>query len=110
MRDSWYRKVLNIQLFILDAGLHDLGFVGAKFTWCIAYLVRIWERLDRTMYTSGWLDLFSGIIMWHLTRVVSDYCPLLLNMRESDFNVPNHLDLNVCDSISLIHLRLCRIA
>lgn len=41
--------------FIIEAELYDLGFTRLAFTWCNEQQgsARIWERLDRTMYTVG---------------------------------------------------------
>lgn len=77
------QKARDFKYFIMEAGLGNLGFIGAKFTWCNEQhgLMRIWERLDRTTYTSSWLELFQSRIVHHLAHVTLDH-PLLLNIEE----------------------------
>lgn len=62
--------------------MHDLGFLGSKFTW--SNLCRnnktIRERLDRFAANSEWLELFPESFVRHLPRTHSDHCLLLLTL------------------------------
>lgn len=67
--------------FIDSAGLLDLGFSGAQFTWCNNRQgsARVWERLDRALANSSWLQLFPSASVTHLSRIASDHCPILIS-------------------------------
>ncbi|CAL2255075.1 unnamed protein product [Prunus armeniaca] len=59
--------------------LVDLGFSGAKFTWCNKRNAKgiIWKRLDRGLCSIDWRLLFPEAHLMHLPRVNSDHCPIL---------------------------------
>lgn len=59
--------VLNLPNLISGIVLHDFGS-------------------DLTNISSS--SIYFGVVMWHLTRISYDYCLLLLNTREGDFNEP----------------------
>ncbi|KAK4426021.1 hypothetical protein Salat_1370600 [Sesamum alatum] len=42
---------------IFDCGLMDIGFEGSQFTWTDK---RIWQRLDRILFSMEWLDQFHS--------------------------------------------------
>ena len=60
------RKVAShVQTFrdVLDeCGLMDLGFLGSRYTWFkkCARDVYVWERLDRGVATTDWLDKYPA--------------------------------------------------
>ena len=60
----------------------DLGYANPKFTWLyqIAAGDQIRERLDRSLATNGWTDLFLEAKLFHLTSSASDHSPLSLHM------------------------------
>ncbi|XP_073149021.1 uncharacterized protein [Henckelia pumila] len=62
--------------FVLDSALVDAGFEGSSFTWTNK---SIWKRLDRVFVSVDWGDHFNSIRVEHLSRTVSDHCPLLLS-------------------------------
>ncbi|KAL0283420.1 UNVERIFIED_CONTAM: hypothetical protein Sradi_7230400 [Sesamum radiatum] len=62
---------------LLDCGLQDAGFEGAQFTWSRS---RLWQRLDRFLFSHTWTHAFPLSRVQHLTRNVSDHCPLLLSV------------------------------
>ncbi|KAL0328995.1 UNVERIFIED_CONTAM: hypothetical protein Sradi_4886200 [Sesamum radiatum] len=62
---------------LLDCGLQDTGFEGAQFTWSRN---RLWQRLDRYLISHTWNRVFPSSRVQHLTRNVSDHCPLLLSI------------------------------
>ncbi|KAL0316455.1 UNVERIFIED_CONTAM: hypothetical protein Sradi_5523700 [Sesamum radiatum] len=57
---------------MLDCGLQDAGFEGTQFTWSRN---RLWQRLDRFIYSHIWNQEFPFTRIQHLTRNVSDHCP-----------------------------------
>lgn len=48
---------------IFDSGLIDVDFEGAPFTWTNN---RLWQRLDRALFLSEWIDSFSDTKVHHL--------------------------------------------
>lgn len=68
---------------INGCGLQDVGFVGPKFTWLYQREdgVQIWERLDRALATTKWLNLFPLAKLYHLTSLASDHSPLSLHLE-----------------------------
>ncbi|XP_073122746.1 uncharacterized protein [Henckelia pumila] len=62
--------------FVLESALVDAGFEGSLFTWTNK---SIWKRLDRVFVSVDWGDHFNSIRVEHLSRTVSDHCPLLVS-------------------------------
>ncbi|KAI3452547.1 hypothetical protein Pfo_009211 [Paulownia fortunei] len=65
---------------ITDCGLIDAGFEGQCFTWTNK---RVWERLDRILYSDAWLHAFESTKVTHLPRTWSDHAPLLTSVNFS---------------------------
>ncbi|KAL0433842.1 UNVERIFIED_CONTAM: hypothetical protein Slati_2718500 [Sesamum latifolium] len=63
---------------MMDCGLQDAGFEGAQFTWSRN---RLWQRLDRFLFSHTWNKAFPLSRIQHLTRNVSDHCPLLFSVE-----------------------------
>ncbi|GKU94254.1 hypothetical protein SLEP1_g7776 [Rubroshorea leprosula] len=65
--------------------LMDLGFNGPKFTWVnkrsANQLIR--ERLDRAWGNPSWRVKFPEATVFHLPRLSSDHCPILLSLQPS---------------------------
>ncbi|KAL4385826.1 hypothetical protein GQ457_15G003020 [Hibiscus cannabinus] len=61
--------------FLQRAGLNDLGFHGARYTWKRGTLH---QRLDRCLGSDAWWWLWPQSHVLHLNRVGSDHRPLLL--------------------------------
>ncbi|KAL8477753.1 hypothetical protein ACS0TY_029888 [Phlomoides rotata] len=61
--------------------LFDLGFVSNKFTWSNkqAGVGNIQERLDRGLVNFHWMTKFPHVVVKHLTRLISDHCPILVD-------------------------------
>ena len=67
----------QMQLFCdaIDAcGFVDLRYLGSRFTWSKYYTTSqsIWERLDRALCKTDWLNHFAGTKVIHLTCTTSD--------------------------------------
>ncbi|XP_028089245.1 uncharacterized protein LOC114289680 [Camellia sinensis] len=64
-------------------GLMDLGFSGPCFTWTnlrqASGIIR--ERLDRALCNNDWHLLHPDTTIFHLPRIHSDHCPILLNLN-----------------------------
>ncbi|XP_028553144.1 uncharacterized protein LOC110105396 [Dendrobium catenatum] len=75
--------------FISNNDLHEIGFIGPRFTWCNNKSggARILERLDRCFLNSSSLNYFSQLTVRHLARIASDHSPLVLNL--CNFNSTN---------------------
>ena len=67
---------------INHCGFRDVGFIGPKFTWLYqrANGVQICERLDGTLASPNWLDLFPTAKLHHLSSSASDHSPLSLHL------------------------------
>ena len=71
----------------IDAcGFVDLGYSGSRFTWSKHYTssYSIWERLDRALCTTDWLNHFVGTKVVHLTCTTSDHSPLWIALSGID--------------------------
>ncbi|PKU66269.1 integrator complex subunit 11 [Dendrobium catenatum] len=67
--------------------LHDVGFVGQKYTWCNNKSGgdRILERLDRCFLNSIAINKINNAVVRHLARVASDHCPIVLKILDNQF-------------------------
>ncbi|XP_023917793.1 uncharacterized protein LOC112029335 [Quercus suber] len=73
-----FRDCLNV------CGLHDLGFVGSRYTWCNGRIgdQRTLIRLDRVVANEGWLAKFPEVQVHHILMAASDHCLLALFVRK----------------------------
>ncbi|XP_028556656.1 uncharacterized protein LOC114581196 [Dendrobium catenatum] len=90
----WYSYSVVAQemaAFIVDNDLHDLGFIGPRFTWTNnkAKNSKIWVRLDRVLMNSEGLRLAPLATIKHLLRLSSDHCPMLLNLMFTSLRIGN---------------------
>ena len=71
---------------MFELGAVDLGFSGAKFTWCNKRWGKgcIKERLDRGVTNSMWCTSFPRASVSHLGAVNFDHCPLFIDTNPSD--------------------------
>ncbi|KAK3231896.1 hypothetical protein Dsin_003777 [Dipteronia sinensis] len=69
--------------------LVDLGFIGSKFTWMTKRGIgeAIWEWLDRAFCFMDWRLQYAEGFVRHLPRVVSDHCPVLIQLHSN--HIPN---------------------
>ncbi|XP_020684612.1 uncharacterized protein LOC110101163 [Dendrobium catenatum] len=74
--------------FMVDNDLHDLGFLGLRYTWSKNKngSSKIWVRLDRVLMNSEGLRLAPLVTVKHLIRIASGHCPLLLNFTPITHN------------------------
>ena len=93
-REKFGGRVINrkrVDLFVdtmRRCNLIDLGYHGPRFTWSNKRRHNpILERLDRGWANDAWITAFPNANLWHLPRVTSDHCPILLNL---DNPTPNH--------------------
>ncbi|KAI3463157.1 hypothetical protein Pfo_019820 [Paulownia fortunei] len=71
---------------ITYCGLIDAGYEGQYFTWTNK---RVWERLDRILYSDAWLHTFQSTKVTHLPRTWSDHAPLLTTVSFSSVKPPS---------------------
>jgi hypothetical protein len=64
-----------------DCNLCDLGYVGARFTWCNNHEDASFtkERLDRAVATPSWCAKFGEVDVFILAAQNSDHCPLFVH-------------------------------
>uniref|UniRef100_A0A803Q138 CCHC-type domain-containing protein n=1 Tax=Cannabis sativa TaxID=3483 RepID=A0A803Q138_CANSA len=59
--------------------LREVEFEGNLYTWCNGRQNNlVFERLDCACGNSDWFDMFPDAKVFHLERINSDHCPLLL--------------------------------
>ncbi|XP_030478213.1 uncharacterized protein LOC115695276 [Cannabis sativa] len=76
-----FRKALD------DCYLREVEFEGNLFTWCNGRQDNlIFERLDRACGNSDWFDMFPAAKVFHLERINSDHCPLLLTCAQQQLD------------------------
>ncbi|KAL0446010.1 UNVERIFIED_CONTAM: hypothetical protein Slati_1728900, partial [Sesamum latifolium] len=72
----------DFRAVLADTNLHDLGYVGPKYTWCnnheYPHTVRC--RLDRGLADARWRSLFPSAQVSHLSSTYSDHYPLLVEL------------------------------
>jgi hypothetical protein len=75
---------------MFDLGVVDLGFVGAKFTWCNNRWGKgcIRERLDRGIANPSWRVAFPRATVLHLGAIQFDHCPILIDTNPVDVHAP----------------------
>ncbi|XP_073353800.1 uncharacterized protein [Aegilops tauschii subsp. strangulata] len=82
------RPIQYMQAFqqvIEDCEMHDLGFIGDKFTW---HRGRIKERLDRGLVNDTWSVLFPHAALQNMEYNHSDHRPLVVDTEYYAQTVP----------------------
>ncbi|MQL69059.1 hypothetical protein Taro_001347 [Colocasia esculenta] len=75
-----FNQARNFINAITNNGLLDLGFEGPAFTWTNKrkFDAIIKECLDGAFATASWRLAFPSTVVFHLPRLLSDHCPILL--------------------------------
>lgn len=81
-----------------ECGFKDLGYIGAKFTWCNGRreCFTVWERLDRAVATMDWLSKFPATRVVHFECGSSDHKQIIIMPLGIPRKVKNHGNLNIC--------------
>nr|XP_027099065.1 uncharacterized protein LOC113718354 [Coffea arabica] len=76
--------------FMEEAGIFDVGFSGASFTWSNNRRgrARVSKRLDRFLVNGACLDFSDVISVLHLARHPSDHAPLKISFENRSENKP----------------------
>ena len=84
-------RAMVFQQCLNSCNLLDLGFQGPKFTWVNErdFLALIQERIDHCFANSSWRTLFPEASIYHLTKLHSNHCPVLLSLNSSNGNHTN---------------------
>ncbi|XP_050259852.1 uncharacterized protein LOC126704907 [Quercus robur] len=67
--------------FISEQILIDLPLVGGSFTWSNSREVASRSRLDRFLVSTDWEEKFPSVCQRHLSRLLLDHFPILLEGR-----------------------------
>ncbi|XP_020594511.1 uncharacterized protein LOC110034571 [Phalaenopsis equestris] len=67
--------------FLAEAELFDLGYQGPDFTWRRGSM---WERLDRILGNSKWVQAFPFTVISHLAMAGSDHRSLLCTIQNAE--------------------------
>ncbi|XP_020705885.2 uncharacterized protein LOC110116580 [Dendrobium catenatum] len=81
-RFKYTQGVQDFNNFISSCDLHELKFIGPRYTWCNKKTggARIMERLDKCFLNSAALLSIINLVVKHLPRIASDLCPILVNL------------------------------
>lgn len=89
-------------------GFKDLGFSGLPYTWdnrqeggC-----NIKVRLDRGLATSGFIDRFRDIKVWHVQTTESDHCCVMVECVEEGSRGARRFQYETCGEGMLHIMRL----
>ena len=82
------QAMYQFSYYISKQGLIDPPLEGVNFTWSNSREVMSRSRLGRFLFTANWEDKFPSICLRRMSRLLSDYFPILLEG-------------------GLIHLRIC---
>ena len=76
-----FMQIKNFRDVLDECGLVDLGFMGSKFTWFknIANGILVWERLDRDVGNSDWLEIYPATRVVTLECGTSDHKPIVIH-------------------------------
>ncbi|KAF7820595.1 reverse transcriptase [Senna tora] len=102
------RRFFNLQSFLFDCELIDMGFKGVRFTWSNGQLDwrHVKERLDRAVCNFSFRSKFQKAQVIHLDRVGSDHCPLLLCLEYCETRTPRSFkfEMNWCEHPGLLEV------
>ncbi|KAL0925310.1 hypothetical protein M5K25_003631 [Dendrobium thyrsiflorum] len=69
---------------IMECSLFDVGFSGNTFTWNRGCM---WQRLDRILFNSNWVNSLYNTAIEHLSNTLSDHSPLLMSFQDCQSQV-----------------------
>lgn len=87
------RQMRGFQDVVMQCGYADLGYIGLPFTWDNRQSEgrNVKVRLDRALATSGLIDLFDEVRVWHVQMTESDHCMLVIEcVKQHDNRKKNH--------------------
>lgn len=104
-------KMATFNNFLNKSNLVDLGFSGPLFTWTNnrEFGCTIRTRIDRCHANPRWISLFPNSKVFHLPRIHSDHCPILLKTIPSNAPKENIFVLNLFGCITMTSLTLSKI-
>ncbi|XP_020684934.2 uncharacterized protein LOC110101395 [Dendrobium catenatum] len=81
---------MEMKAFMNNNDLHDVGTIGAKFTWCNNKKgsARILEKLDICLLNSKALELIFIPSVRHLEGIASVHCPIVLKLFNQHVQKP----------------------
>ncbi|KAL0453608.1 UNVERIFIED_CONTAM: hypothetical protein Slati_1338900 [Sesamum latifolium] len=81
---SW-RQMSEFHKTLKDCFLHDIGYIGDKFTWSNKreWPHTVYARLDRGCASANWSQRFPHAGVTHLPALGFDHSPLILNTEQS---------------------------
>lgn len=74
---SLTRRFTGLKKWVERSAVIDMGFQGPAYTWTNN---TVKERIDRCFCDSDWRLLFAEAKVFHLARMSSDHCPLLIKL------------------------------
>lgn len=74
--------------------LKEIYLNGRRYTWSNERARATLEKIDRVFTTNCWEDLYPSCFLTALSSVVSDHCPLLLDLH-ADFHFGKRLSLRL---------------
>lgn len=91
------RKMFLFNQFLNRGNLIDLGFKGPKYTWtnCRENNRLIKTRIERFHANPDWISMYPNSKVFHLPRVRSDHCPLLLSTQPNRCTGPKPFRLEL---------------
>lgn len=72
-------KIEEFNAALQSCGLSPIDFDGARYT---STNGRVWQRLDRALTNSSWIDAYDNFHISYLARGRSDYCSLFIREKE----------------------------
>lgn len=88
------KRCLGMNLWIFEEQMIDPGFVGGKYTWMRGKEAGTFKgaRLDRAVYTTRLLELFSNFKVKNLPAYNSDYTALLVSLEHKNRKITERFD------------------
>jgi hypothetical protein len=84
------RQMIDFRVVLSFCDLHDLDFQGLPWTYDNKQkgVNNVRVRLDRDVASPSWLQWFPNAKLKHLVTVISDHCPILLNLDAGNSKAP----------------------